>query len=1125
MADNWRAAVKNSGQAVTRGSVALSNTGIINGDVKLGERRLPLSGYLLQVEAIAAANFQGRHQELEELNSFCRALDSPEISSSYWRWLAPAWSGKSALMAHFTLNPPPKIAVVAFFITSRLARQNDAGAFCEVVQRQLYALLGEEEPLSTPYTRDEQVRLAINRAAEHCATRGRRLVLLVDGLDEDRGVTAGPDSHSIAALLPRVPPHGMRVVIAGRPHPPVPDDVPIGHPLRESSINHWLEPSPYAQAARLDAERDLIRLLDHASLGRDLVGFTVAAGGGLSADDLAALTDSRPRLVERELSAVTGRSFQKRSAHWDLTGPKIYLMAHEEIQQSAEDLISKGEISTYCARLHEWADYYRDAGWPISTPEYLLRGYTQLLSELQQTQRLVEFSCDTARHERLFEVTGADLEGLTEISISFDSLIRESAIGEQTVINALRLALARDKLYDRMESLPPSLMALWSRLGNVDRAVNMANSQRVSYKRGLAFVAVADSLAELGHTDKALALAGDADSPRDQDQCLEAIVKSLSKSKRYHEAIQVMEGICETESRAQALCAIVEEITKSDVHEDTMGVTSHALASIESVENPVVRGTLFARIAAAFASAGFSQRAFDFLNRAVAVAESVDTRAQEAQILALIAGVIAASADLKASAIEISDQSGELAATLEDPGDSLWVFHAVAISLASAGQYEKAIKVVECFFMNGDISSGFADVAIAMAENGDSDQALELTNRLTDPINIARVWNSVSSRLAKSGHNLLASEIARRTLDIVQTISDLGWKVYLLVGVAESFLLSQEEDKANSIAVLATEVARNELTPHDKVEALVSVAATLHRSRNDERAIQLIDRAAEISQSNPYEYGRLIGLAKVAVGLNLLNHGQQAEALLADLAETARDVVSTSERAEALECVAEAYVAIDRRNEAKILIDEIIQLSGESDSPGRQRWDRLAAANVLVALGDVRNAMQLLDALPEEAVPEFLSTMVERLVDSGEVDIAELIMEGIDEEKERDRSIGHVVGGLAAAGNSSRVKKLMEEISDPRMRVIATPKIVRGLAFSGAQDEARELADRLVDPEQKSKALGALADSYGASKQGRILLIHALCLGPWDQLVAEISSVGPDLLAEVADVLLEEGGY
>ncbi|GGS32103.1 hypothetical protein AB0E75_27970 [Streptomyces griseoviridis] len=63
-------------------------------------------------------------------------------------------------------------------------------------------------------------------------------MLVVDGLDEDRGVTAGPDAHSIATLLPRVPPYGMRVIVAGRPYPPVPGDVHADQPLRSTRMDH-----------------------------------------------------------------------------------------------------------------------------------------------------------------------------------------------------------------------------------------------------------------------------------------------------------------------------------------------------------------------------------------------------------------------------------------------------------------------------------------------------------------------------------------------------------------------------------------------------------------------------------------------------------------------------------------------------------------------------------------------------------------------------------------------------------------------------------------------------------------------------------------------------------------------
>jgi hypothetical protein len=68
---------------------------------------------------------------------------------------------------------------------------------------QLAELLGEPLPaLLSDATRDAHLLGMLYRAAEACRGQGRRLVLVVDGIDEDRGVTLGPDAHSIAALLP-----------------------------------------------------------------------------------------------------------------------------------------------------------------------------------------------------------------------------------------------------------------------------------------------------------------------------------------------------------------------------------------------------------------------------------------------------------------------------------------------------------------------------------------------------------------------------------------------------------------------------------------------------------------------------------------------------------------------------------------------------------------------------------------------------------------------------------------------------------------------------------------------------------------------------------------------------------
>lgn len=80
--------------------------------------------------------------------------------------------------------------------------------------------------------------LDLMAAAATCREASERLVLIVDGLDEDRGVTGDEDSYSIAALLPAVPPAGMWIVVAGRPYLPPPADVADSHPLRDAAIVH-----------------------------------------------------------------------------------------------------------------------------------------------------------------------------------------------------------------------------------------------------------------------------------------------------------------------------------------------------------------------------------------------------------------------------------------------------------------------------------------------------------------------------------------------------------------------------------------------------------------------------------------------------------------------------------------------------------------------------------------------------------------------------------------------------------------------------------------------------------------------------------------------------------------------
>ncbi|MDQ2790104.1 MAG: hypothetical protein M3Y73_10440, partial [Actinomycetota bacterium] len=185
------------------------------------------SAYQAQVRDIAPDQLLDREKELAELVGFC-AGDQP-----YAWWQAGPWAGKSALMAWFVLHPPAGVDVVSFFVTARLVGQSDSNACIDALIEQLAALVGESPAgLLTPGARRGTLLRLLDDAASRSREAGRRLLLVIDGLDEDSGTATGP---SIAALLACRPPAEARVLVASRPHPPIPDDVTGDHPLRAIS--------------------------------------------------------------------------------------------------------------------------------------------------------------------------------------------------------------------------------------------------------------------------------------------------------------------------------------------------------------------------------------------------------------------------------------------------------------------------------------------------------------------------------------------------------------------------------------------------------------------------------------------------------------------------------------------------------------------------------------------------------------------------------------------------------------------------------------------------------------------------------------------------------------------------
>ena len=220
------------------------------------------------------------------------------------------------------------------------------------------------------------------------------------------------------ARATRRPPPGVRVIVTSRPDPGLPDDVPVGHPLR-TCIPHPLAVSWVAEDLARRASQELRGLLAGDQPTIDVVGYIAGSGGGLTRSDLSALTGAPPLKLDPILRGVFGRSLQTR-APVDIRDAgadpamRVYLFAHETLRVTAEEQLG-GELARYREGVHDWIGSYASGGWPATTPGYAIRGYPRLLTATSDVARLSALARDPSRHAFLLRATESDYAALAEI--------------------------------------------------------------------------------------------------------------------------------------------------------------------------------------------------------------------------------------------------------------------------------------------------------------------------------------------------------------------------------------------------------------------------------------------------------------------------------------------------------------------------------------------------------------------------------------------------------------------------------------------------------------------------------------------------------------------------------------
>lgn len=1106
----------------------------ISGGVHLGAGApAARSRYREQVRQIAPPELVGRERELAELAEFCLA---PDDAGSYRWWRAPKWAGKSALLSWFVLHPPPGVRVVSFFVTGRLAGQDHRGAFVDVVLEQLAELLAEPLPALLPEaTREAHLVGMLAEAAELCRSRGERLVLVVDGLDEDRGADAPTGAHSIAALLPANPAAGMRVVVSGRPNPPPPADLSLHHPLRDPAITRDLAVSARARVLRDDMELELDRLLRGGEAERDLLGLVVAAAGGLGGRDLAELTGRGEHEVRRHLRTVAGRGFDVRPGHW--RPGTVYLLGHEELQASAAERLGEVAIAGYRERLHRWADRYRDLGWPEDTPEYLLRGYHRLLLATGDTARLVARATDPARHDRMLALSGGDVDALGEIGAAQDALLA----AERPDLPALaRLAVHRDRLVERGSAIPDRLPALWASLGNVARAEALTDPVR----RPVAAVHLARALAAVGHLDRAEELAAAIPDPDHRTEAQLALVESMVSTGHVDRAVSVVRTLLVAQARVAAALLLTRAAAKAGDGAEALRLAGAARTTAESLPAGEPREQALATAAEAAVAAGDLDGAEELCDaiadqalaspvvarlvvasarsgdrgRARRLVESMERRATDSRsrVIAMTAVRDVAEVEEHISSVEPRHRRVDaLVALAVETGDPGPLDRATAL-LAEPGLLEVE-RVVEGFLALGDVrraeevatanGAPGPDVLVSIGQAAVAHGQPEVARRLAAEAEAAvRSRSGAADRRAALRSLVLAHAARGDTAEARRLAAALGGatdadrlvlvRVELAMGEpgrAEELALRIEDDGHRTRAIrLLVEAARDHdeaerlarLAPDDRerVELLVGLARDLAAAGSP-------GRAEAIARSMPDGYRRTEALlaalsgapgfaARAAGHADALPHLPWRARLLTAAARAGRD--------DALFARAEAVVR--RMANPLARVRALLDLADAARVTGRRALARSALARAGVALPDITR--------PGHRARAALALVAAHAA-SGDHGRAAELARSFDGGPYRAKAEALVVRALAVVEDFDSAEVAAAAIEVARYRVEARRFLVKALAAAGLVDRALDLVEEIAPGRPRSRALvsviGAPAANRADLPPGRVeALVDAL---------------------------------
>lgn len=461
-------------------------------EAELTERRVQRVAARLAPRVLVA-----RDDELAGLAAFAGSGDR-------WRWVqGDAFAGKTALLAWFALHPPPDLDVAACFLARTTGDANAAYAL-DVLNRQL-ANHAEGRPYQpAPHLsqqRDDFLDL-LQDAAQASCERGRRLLVMVDGLDEDQTPEPG---LAVAAWLPDTEELPANAWMLASSRTGVRVDLPSRHALTRH-VTHLAASEAARQIANIAKEE--LRLARRAGgLVYWLLGLLTAAVNGLTVGELADLVrQTQPEVLEAEV-ADTLEHYLARTipSHRDpdVPGEAVWAFAHEALLEEASRQFGadlprlRGEIVEWC---HKWV--LRAETQLDRVPGYVMRHYAERLAETEAwTDRWNDLVSPLWAQLRGLSLEQylphrEDLEWLLRTAQRFNRDAVAAGQPAPAVASAVAATVTLAEIEGQSQSISPDLAAALIETGrwSAPRALKYLASIRDGTERAVALGAVAAAL-------------------------------------------------------------------------------------------------------------------------------------------------------------------------------------------------------------------------------------------------------------------------------------------------------------------------------------------------------------------------------------------------------------------------------------------------------------------------------------------------------------------------------------------------------------------------------------------------------------------------------------------------------